>query len=180
MDEHRLTDTFIADQLSAIKPDLYMSSAIWCQCKVCLGCCHATSICNLPDDVSTVHTCCSSTSTAPKDDRGDAAGGSGRQPADPCASGSSSLTDLPLEEECSGTSRRLTVDSEEDGFSFNEDETESQEVRQHWTQGPIESQTLLVSHTHTLFHIWQMQPCFAVWSCLRDLKGILSFVQDAP
>ncbi len=135
---------------------------------------------NLPDDASIVRTCCSSTSTAPKDDRGDAAGGSGRQPADPCASGSSSLTDLPLEEECSGTSRRLTVDSEEDGFSFNEDETESQEVRQHWTQGPIESQTLLVSHTHTLFHIWQMQPCFAVWSCLRDLKGILSFVQDAP
>ncbi|DBA98109.1 hypothetical protein WJX77_011749 [Trebouxia sp. C0004] len=69
----------------------------------------------------------SSTSTAPKDDRGAAAGGSGRQPADPCFSGSSSLTDLPLEEECSGTSRRLTVDSEEDGFSFNEDETESQE-----------------------------------------------------
>lgn len=69
----------------------------------------------------------SSASTAPKDDRGGAAGGSGRQPADPCASGSSSLTDLPLEEECSGTSRRLTVDSEEDAFSFNEDETESQE-----------------------------------------------------
>ncbi len=87
---------------------------------------------DLPDEVSTVHACCSSTSTAPKDDRGGAAGGSGRQPADPCASGSSSLTDLPLEEECSGTSRRLTVDSEEDGFSFNEDETESQEVRQHW------------------------------------------------
>ncbi|KAA6428269.1 MAG: hypothetical protein FRX49_01865 [Trebouxia sp. A1-2] len=69
----------------------------------------------------------SSSSTAPKDDRGGAAGGSGRQPADLCASGSSSLTDLPLEEECSGTSRRLTVDSEEDAFSFNEDESESQE-----------------------------------------------------
>ncbi len=71
--------------------------------------------------------CCSSTSTAPKDDRGDAAGGSGRQP-DPFASGSSSLTDLPAEEECSGTSRRLMGDSEEDAFSFIEDETESQEV----------------------------------------------------
>ena len=103
---------------------------------------------NLPDEVSTVHACCSSTSTAPKDDRGGAAGGSGRQPADPCASGSSSLTDLPLEEECSGTSRRLTVDSEEDGFSFNEDETESQEVRHHWSQDPIQGQTLLVLLTH--------------------------------
>ena len=76
--------------------------------------------------------CCSSTSTAPKDDRGDAAGGSGRHPSEPLASGSSSLTDLPAEaadeEECSGTSRRMTLDSEEDGFSFNEDETESQEV----------------------------------------------------
>ena len=82
----------------------------------------------MPNDVSIVNTCCSSTSTAPKDDRGGAAGGSGRQPADPYASGSSSLTDLPLEEECSGTSRRLIADSEEDGFSFNEDETESQEV----------------------------------------------------
>ena len=102
---------------------------------------------DLPDEVSTVHACCSSTSTAPKDDRGGAAGGSGRQPADLFASGSSSLTDLPLEEECSGTSRRLTVDSEEDGFSFNEDETESQEVRQHWTQGLINGQTLLVLHT---------------------------------
>ncbi len=107
---------------------------------------------NLPDEVSTVCTCCSSTSTAPKDDRGGAAGGSGRQPADPCASGSSSLTDLPLEEECSGTSRRLTVDSEEDGFSFNEDETESQEVRQHCTHGPIEGETLLVSHIHLTSH----------------------------
>lgn len=107
------------------------------------------SVLKLPDDVSIVCTCCSSTSTAPKDDRGGAAGGSGRQPADPCASGSSSLTDLPLEEECSGTSRRLTVDSEEDGFSFNEDETESQEVRQHWSQGfrPC------LSYTHILLHV---------------------------
>jgi hypothetical protein len=54
-----------------------------------------------------------------------------------------------MEEECSGTSRRLTVDSEEDGFSFNEDETESQEVRQHRPQGLIEGQTPLVLHTHT-------------------------------
>ena len=82
----------------------------------------------LPSGFHTSRLCCSSTSTAPKDDRGEAAGGSGRQSADPFASGSSSLTDLPGEEECSGTSRRLTADSEEDAFSFNEDETESQEV----------------------------------------------------
>lgn len=82
----------------------------------------------LPSGFDTSRLCCSSTSTAPKDDRGEAAGGSGRQSADPFASGSSSLTDLPGEEECSGTSRRLTADSEEDAFSFNEDETESQEV----------------------------------------------------
>ena len=108
---------------------------------------------NLPDEVSTVHTCCSSSSTAPKDDRGGAAGGSGRQPADLCASGSSSLTDLPLEEECSGTSRRLTVDSEEDAFSFNEDESESQEVRQLRVSS---SAPPCLSYTHISFHIWYM------------------------
>ena len=56
-----------------------------------------------------------------------AAEGSGLQ-EDNLASASSSLTDLPGDEECSGTSRRPVADSEEDGFSFNGDDTESQEV----------------------------------------------------
>ena len=69
--------------------------------------------------------CCSSTSTATKEDRGEAAGGQG---SGALASACSSLTDvLADEEECSGSSRRPVADSE-DGFSYNGDETESQEV----------------------------------------------------
>lgn len=54
--------------------------------------------------------------------------GTSGQQDDVLGSASSSLTDLPVDEECSGTSRRPAADSEEDGFSYNEDDTESQEV----------------------------------------------------
>ena len=54
--------------------------------------------------------------------------GASHQQEGTVGSASSSLTDLPAEEECSGTSRRPAADSEEDGFSYNEDDTESQEV----------------------------------------------------
>lgn len=53
--------------------------------------------------------------------------GTSGQQDDVLGSASSSLTDLPVDEECSGTSRRPAADSEEDGFSYNEDDTESQE-----------------------------------------------------
>lgn len=71
---------------------------------------------------------CSSTSCAPKESPGPGAAGASGQAEDTLGSASSSLTDLPADEECSGTSRRPAADSEEDGFSYNEDDTESQEV----------------------------------------------------
>lgn len=69
----------------------------------------------------------SSTSCAVKDAAAAPPGTSGQQ-EDFLGSASSSLTDLPVDEECSGTSRLPPADSEEDGFSYNEDDTESQEV----------------------------------------------------
>lgn len=69
---------------------------------------------------------CSSTSCAVKDATAGAPGTSGQQ-EDVLGSAGSSLTDLPVDEECSGTSRLPAADSE-DGFSYNEDDTESQEV----------------------------------------------------
>ena len=72
---------------------------------------------------------CSSSSCAAKDGAAAAPGTSGQQ-EDLLGRATSSFTDLPVdaEEECSGTSRRPPADSEEDGFSYNEDDTESQEV----------------------------------------------------
>ena len=70
----------------------------------------------------------SSTSCTQKDPTAAGAPGALGQPDDILGSASSSLTDLPAEEECSAISRRPAADSEEDGFSYNEDDTESQEV----------------------------------------------------
>ncbi|KAL3132326.1 hypothetical protein ABBQ32_008904 [Trebouxia sp. C0010 RCD-2024] len=83
------------------------------------GLCHQTSL-DGADGPS------SSTSCAVKDAAAAPPGTSGQQ-EDFLGSASSSLTDLPVDEECSGTSRLPPADSEEDGFSYNEDDTESQE-----------------------------------------------------